>query len=161
MQPSRHAKRWLLASIAALVFVAFTGAAPTYHTSSGCLFCGSHRVEQWWLGLKWWDSIRDNDCANWVRAMHPGHSNHIWATSSIMRKDWGFGSKTVGCAIGAGYLISLYTLRSHFGEERTRQLLARYHSELNGSRDSFHRYLRTELRPILTNAVPATIDGAM
>jgi hypothetical protein len=52
----------------------------------------------------------------------------------------------------------LHDFRSQLGEERARELLARYHSELKGEPDSFRRFVRTDLNTLLTNALPGVTE---
>jgi hypothetical protein len=155
--PRRRIEWFVWLGAIALVLVTIR-ASPTYYRSSGCLFCGCRMVEQRWLGVNLPRHVDENECSRWVRSLHPGHSIHIWSTSSIMRKDWGFAGTTVGCATGAGGLMVLHDFRSQLGEERARELLARYHSELKGEPDSFRRFVRTDLNTLLTNALPGVTE---
>jgi len=145
-------RRWLIAGAVVVAVLVVLGLAPYRNRSSGCLFCGANRYESWWFGLKAADWVTQTECSRWIRGIYPEHSSHRWSMRSVMIKGWGLG-RTFGCGTYAGGTEAIHHFRSELGEERTRDLLTRYHSALQGDPDSFKRFLRSEFAAALTNGL--------
>ena len=54
--------------------------------------------------------------------------------------------------------MTIHHFRNQLGEQRARELLVRYHSELKAEPASFRRFVRTDLNGLLTNASPAVLQ---
>jgi hypothetical protein len=147
----RRSTKWLVGLTAvAVIALLLVVAGPKSSESGGCLFCGRTRYEAWMFGVKISDRVRENEASAWVDGMHPGHTNHLWGTSSVMHKGWGFRA-VIGCGgVGAGGVAQICLLRTEFGEARAREFLDKYHSRLNVDRDSLGKILQTEFNTLIT-----------
>ena len=138
---------WLLFAITLVLL--FLAAAPSRSTNGGCLFCGRSRSEAWFCGMKIKDRIQETQGSAWIDQMYPNHTNHIWGWGGTEHKRWGFGHRSIGCGgLGAGAIGQIHYLRSHLGEDRAREFLQRYHSQLRKDEQQLHRWLRNEFQTL-------------
>jgi hypothetical protein len=149
-------RNWILLFTLALLIL-LLGAAPTRTVNGGCLFCGRSRSQAWFFGIKVKDRIEVTQGSAWVDKIVPDHTSHIWAASSTELKPWGFGRRSIGCGgVGAGAIAQIDYLKRQLGEDRARDLLKRYHSQLHSDPVQIHLWLREEFATALPAAVNAT-----
>ena len=136
--------KWLIGLIAAAAVVLLLAAfGPGYRQEGGCLFCGRTRSEVWRFGVKVLDRVHETEWSAWVDGIHPSHTNHLWGTSSTMRKGWGLTWSAGSGGVGAGGVAQIHLLRTQLGEARARDFLDKYHSQLRTDPGSLRQFLKT------------------
>jgi hypothetical protein len=123
---------------AGLVVLGFL--APRDGIFSGCLFCGRTRDESWWLGIKFKDSISENECSKWVDGFHQNHTNHIWMTSTRQHKQW-FGGTVIGCGGLGGSVANIHYHCKTLRQDDARAILDLYHWQVMTNRDHLREFM--------------------
>jgi hypothetical protein len=146
---------WALLTFALLLLL--LAAAPMRTIHGGCLFCGRSRSEVSVCGIKVKDSVQATTASAWVDSMYPDHAEHIWSWGSSEHKRWGFGGRSIGCGgLGDGAIIQIHHLRSAIGEDRARDVLQRYHSQLRTDQAQLRQWLKREFQALVPANESAT-----
>jgi hypothetical protein len=146
---------WVLLTFA--LFLLLIAAAPMRTIHGGCLFCGRSRSEVSVCGIKVKDRVQDTSGSAWVDSLYPDHAEHIWSLGSSEHKRWGFGRRSIGCGgLGDAAIIQIHYLKSVIGEDRARDVLQRYHSQLRTDQPQLHQWLKKEFQALVPANESAT-----